>query len=442
MPKFVKPEIEKKFVPKFEPPKFLIDPFYNPWKDNVFKRTNLSRIIHNAKLKSIKLPPPGENLPRVLHYCADQGGCAFWRLIFPGNELLANNKAVVQTMYQMLADPSVYNGLSAIRLQRQCSDIQLDFIKHLRNISDSFKQQGKEGFKIIYEVDDLISNSEITDFNLCKAGFTDPKIVENVKNVIQYCHEMVVPSQYMADYYRKLLNYDKISVIPNYVPKYWFDKGVTVEHSVNRYIKNKEKPRILYAGSSTHFDVANLNGMVDDFYHVNDVILRDIEIDKKYQWIFVGGYPYRLKKYVDDKTIKYHNWTSMTEYPSLLNSTDAQIMLAPLMNNSFNKAKANIKLTEGAALGIPTVAQNLECYNSDGWKYLFTTGEQMMEQITAILASEDSYRSAVTNAKQYVDRYWLGDHLDEWTKLYTTPYGDSSRKELTDFYERNKKQFE
>lgn len=448
MPSFVPVDTSKKIqgvklpaLPKIEKPTNLKELFVHPWKSNIFQKNNYFKKVQDARVKNIKLPAPGEGLPRVLHYCADQGGCAFWRLIFPGNELLANNKAVVQTMYQMLPDPRTYHGISSVRLQRQCSPLQRDFIKHLRTVSDEFKRQGQPGFRIIFEVDDVLNIDDIAPFNLCRTAFIDPEIIKTVKEIMTYCDELVVPSEYMKQHYKKLLNFDKISVIPNYVPRYWFDKGNTVESSVENYRKNRVKPRILYAGSSTHFDVANLNGQVDDFHHVNDVIINDLEVDKKYQWIFVGGIPQKLRKYVDNGQIEYHHWTSMTEYPRLLASTNANVMIAPLMDNAFNRAKANIKLTEGAALCIPTVAQNLDCYNSDGWKYLFNTGSEMMDQIGKIVESEQSYKTAVENAQQYVDRYWLGDHLEEWVNIYTTDYGDNKRKEQKDFLERNKEQF-
>jgi hypothetical protein len=451
MPKFVPVDNSKKVdglklpvIPKFEPYLNFLNPIYNPWKESSFHRFNWFGKLNASRTRQIKLPVPGEGLPRVYHYCADQGGCAFWRLIFPGDEMLANNKAVIQTFYQMILDPRAYFGISAIRLQRQCSKEQLEFIKHLRNISEELKRQGQPGFRIIWESDDIVNAKDggIPAYNACRSAFEDPQIVENVREMTKYIDEMTVSSVYLKEYYRKLFNFNKISVIPNYVPRFWFDKNISVDQAVENYKKHKERPRILYAGSMTHFDVGNLNGQVDDFYHVSDFIIKDLEEDKKYSWVFVGGFPYKLKKYIDNGQIEYHPWTSITEYPRLLASLNVNLMYAPLADNTFNRAKANIKLTEGAALKIPCVAQNLDCYNSDGWPYLFDTGEQLMQQIGDILESEESFRKAVEQCEKYVSKYWLSEHLAEWTNVYSTPYGDPKRKEQPDFYERNKEQFE
>lgn len=451
MPSFVVPDTNKKIpnikVPnnfKIDPVVNLVNPFISDWREDLYKKRNWYKKANDANLKNIKLPVPGEGQPRVIHYCADQGGCAFWRLIFPGNELQANNKCVVQSLWQMVLYPQFYMGIDAVRLQRQCTGIQLDFVKHLRQISDEMKKQGHKGFKIIWEVDDIVfpcTPDTIPSYNLCRLGFDDPKIGETVTEMLKYCDEMTVPSKFMREHYKKYTGYDKITVIPNYVPRYWFDKGEDISHSIVNYRKHSAKPRILYAGSSTHFDIGHMNGYRDDFSHVVDAIINDINGEQKYQWVFIGGYPFRLKPYIENKTIEFHGWTSMTDYPRLLASVNANVMYAPLADNSFNRAKANIKLTEAASIGIPCVAQNLDCYNDSNWKYLFNSGDEMMQQIANIVKDETSYADTVTYSREYVDKYWLNEHLDEWVLTYTTPYGSDERKKNKTFLNNNTEQF-
>jgi len=135
-----------------------------------------------------KLPVPGEGLPRVIHYCADQSGCAFWRLLWPAEELLAHNKAVVMTLYQMVVLGQFYMGIDAVRLQRQCTEPQVAFIKFLRKVSDDMKQQTGKGFRIIYEVDDLVAPfSDLPQYNMCVDAFKDDKILHNVIEAVHLC---------------------------------------------------------------------------------------------------------------------------------------------------------------------------------------------------------------------------------------------------------------
>jgi len=391
-----------------------------------------------------KLQAPGEGLPRVIHYCADQSGCGFWRMIWPANDLLAYNKAVVMTMYQMVTLAQFYNGIDAVRLQRQCTDNQLEFVKFLRTVSDEFKRHTGKGFRIIWEIDDVVlPKDDIPDYNTCKTGFTDDKIHTTVKEIMTYVDEMTVVSEYMRQHYKKHLNFDRISVIPNYAPRHLVDIGFNMEKILFNYKKSKnKKPRILYAGSATHFDISNRNWQKDDFHHITDLIMKDIMVDKKYEWVFLGGaLPLKLRQFIG-KGIEFHPWSPLPEYPDKIRNLNCQIMLAPLADNVFNRAKSNIKLTEGGTFGIPVVAQNIDCYNSDGWKYLFNTGDEMMQLIEYILRNQTNFKEAVEFGRSYADKYYLKDHLDELVTLYTTPYGDPKRKEHKFFYENNREQFE
>jgi hypothetical protein len=139
--------------------------------------------------------------------------------------------------------------------------------------------------------------------------------------------------------------------------------------------------------------------------------------------------------------VEFYPWIPLSEYPDFIRNLNVQIMLAPLQDNVFNRAKSNIKLTEGGSLGIPVVAQNIECYNFDGWKYLFNTGEEMMKMIADILKNQNTFKEAVEFGRAYASRYMLKDHLDEIVTLYTTPYGSPERSKHQMFAELNKDQF-
>lgn len=390
--------------------------------------------------QEFKLPAPGEGLPRVVHYCADQSGCAFWRLLWPAEELLAHNKAVVMTLYQMVTIGQFYGGIDAVRLQRQCTAPQLEFIKFLRKVSDELKKQTGKGFKIIYEVDDLVLKDLLPDYNVCGTAFQDPNIEKVVKEAVHLCDEFTVPSEHMAEIYRKRLDYDKITVIPNYAPKNWIDRGYDRAKVVETFNNNKNKPRVLYAGSGTHFDVANKANQQDDFGGVVDAIAKDILIDKKYEWVFLGAIPLKLRQFIGNG-IEFHEWCAITDYPEMIKKLKVNASIAPLQDNHFNHSKANIKLTEAGMQGIPCVAQNLDCYNFDGWKYLFNNSDELMKILAEITSSEEKYMEASDFAKSYADGYILQNHLDELVLLYTTSYGDSKRKDNPHFIRNNPKQF-
>jgi len=101
----------------------------------------------------------------------------------------------------------------------------------------------------------------------------------------------------------------KITVIPNYVPKFWmgnyYDKK-RLEKNYNDFCcTKKQKPRILYPGSGAHFDVDNRTNQNDDFAHVRDVIARTSD---EFQWVFIGAFPLPLQDFIRNGKIEFHQW--------------------------------------------------------------------------------------------------------------------------------------
>jgi ASC-1-like (ASCH) protein len=441
MPKFVnvvEPKKVEKVAKNFQPSTITLinDPYNFKYGSTPYTKglCNLQYVK-----PEFKIPVPGEGLPRIIHYCADQSGCAFWRMIWPGDELLTHNKAAVMTLYQMVQFAPFYVGIDTIRLQRQCTEHQRDFIKWLRQVSDEMKRQTGKGFKIIWECDDVtFPFASIPEYNACRTAFKEEIIQKTVIDILSYVDEMTVVSMRMKEHYEKHTGFKKISVIPNYLPKPMIDIGFDVERVMENYEANKHRPRVVYAGSSTHFDVTNACGQKDDFYHIVDHIIADINGPNKYQWVFLGGFPLKLMPYVQNGRIEYHQWGAISDYLELLRNLKGNVMIAPLMDNDFSQSKANIKLTEGGTVGMPVVAQNLDCYSrSDKWPWLFDTAEEMFAHIDDLMSDASKYKEAVLFAKDLSKQYHLKDHLDELMVIYTTPYGDEKRREHAGFVKNN-----
>lgn len=384
-------------------------------------------------------PPPDEtkDLPRIVNYMADQGGCALWRIIWPSEYLNAYKKASVMNMFQLVVEPYFYATINAIKFQRQCQDNQVELIKHMKKISDAKKEKSGKPLKILWEVDDLVGPPEcIPDFNHCKKAFNTPKIIENLKKLVDVVDEFVVVSDYMKEHYKQYVGMEKISVVPNYLPPTWLDNLFVADEKMKLYETNRNKPRIGYIGSGTHFDIANNNAQRDDFWHVIEFIHKTKD---KYQWVFIGGYPVRFHSLVKSGVFEYHPWSPIIELQSKVRSLGLQATIAPLLDHPFNRAKSDIKLMESAALGIPCVCQNLNPYKEGIFK--FDTGEEMLSQLENILKDEDSYENAMLRSRELVENKWLHNHLDEHLLIYNTEYGDPIRKNNDSFFLNNVSQF-
>jgi hypothetical protein len=363
---------------------------------------------------------PGANLNRAVNYYADYGGCGFWRMIWPELLLNANQKAIINGLTTMVLDGRFYHGLKAVRLQRQATPVQLQFVNFLKAGSNQLK------FKLIYEIDDIIFKDDIPDFNRCKVAFEDESILQSAMSIMKLCDEISVTCQYMRDYYRSKTNNQNITIIPNYAPKMWADGYYSPGRLVKNYEKHKNRPRIGYCGSGTHVDVTNRTNQKDDFAHIVQHI---IKTRKDFQWVMLGCYPLPLKPFVDSGDIEYIPWAPLLYYPKAMYNLNLNLTIAPLLDCHFNRAKSNIKFLEAAYQGLPGVYQDMVTYEDAPVR--FKTGNEMVDQIKRLLNDKDYYMKISKESRAYADTMWLDDHLDEYKELYFTPYGDKKRKSLT-----------
>jgi hypothetical protein len=365
-------------------------------------------------------PPPIEmpeaNLPRALNYYADYGGCGYWRMIWPEYLINGYNKGIISGMTQMILDMRFYSSLKAVRMQRQATDSQVAFVEELQKVK---KQMG---FRLIYEIDDIALRDDIPLYNRCRDAFTDQKIVDNIMKVMGSVDEITVTCKFMKDYYQDKTGNKNITILPNYAPKFWLDKYYDRKKLENSFDKNKNRPRILYAGSGTHIDVLNRTGGKDDFGHIVESI---IKARKKFKFVFKGCYPVALKPFIDSGEMEFHNWSPLFELPKGLEELGCNAVYAPLVDNIFNKSKSNIKMIESGAIGLPGAFQDLCTYEEAPFR--FKTGDELIDQLSTITKDFDSYIKHSTNARKYVETMWLEDHINEYEAVYFTEYGSKER---------------
>lgn len=382
-------------------------------------------IVSKVNRIVIHAPPPiempGAGLPRALNYYADYGGCGIWRMVWPEMLMNSYNKGMINGLTAMVLDERFYSSLKAVRLQRQATPHQLQFMKFLKEI------QKRHGFKIIYEIDDIIFREDIPEYNRCKDAFTSDEILHSAMEIMSMCDEVSVTCKYMKDYYREKTGNQNITVIPNYPPRFWFQGLYNKDRLLKSFEDNKKRPRIIYTGSGTHIDVINRTNQVDDFTHVVDHI---IATRKDFKWVFMGCFPLKCKPFIDNGDMEFHDWKQMLDYPQGIYDLNGIISYAPLIDNRFNRAKSNIKYLEAANLGIPCICQDFETYESAPNELKFTTGAELIDRIKNLTKDIDTYSKASDKVYEYAKTMYLNDHLDEYKELYFTPYKDKERKAL------------
>lgn len=369
--------------------------------------------------------PREETMSRYLNYLADLSGCGHWRLLWPEQVINASGKGISHSNTSMVLDPRFYQNVKAVKLQRQASSSQKEFLKFLKNI------QGEFGFKIIYEVDDVVFKEEIPDYNKFKFAFDNDEVRNNCIEMVNMVDEVTVTCDFMRRLYTEKTGQEKITVVPNFVPNFWMGHLFDGKNVSQQFEENKKKPRILYTGSGAHYDVDNKTGGKDDFTQIRDYVRATVD---KYQWIFVGAFPPQLVDLIQQKKIEFYPWQNLLNYPRFIARLNAQLMVAPLENNNFNKSKSDIKFIEACTLGIPCLCQDMETYNTAPADLRFNTVEEFSDKIDTILnwKNRSNYFKNIYTLRSIGEKRLLelDENIGAHLEALNTPYGSSERKFL------------
>ena len=392
----------------------------NPYGSNPFGNP-----FGNAGFKQQKKDPRPQDqagMPRFLNYVADYGGCGYWRCIWPEYLLNVDGKCMVHTSTVMYQDPNYYKTIKAVKFQRQAAPHQRKFIEYIKKLSNDF------GFRIIYEIDDIPFREDIPDYNKHKHAFTSDEIRENIQAIMETCGNMSVTCDFMKEYFASKLDPSvKIDVIPNFIPKFWIGNFYNRAKIEEDYERQKNKPRICWAGSGAHIDVDNRIKGKDDFYHINEVVRKTVN---DFKWVFFGGISRDLADLARSGKVEFIPWANLYNYPERLYTANINMFIAPLSDNNFNKSKSDLKYLEACALGLPIACQDLCTYKDAPIK--FKTGDEMIDRIKETLSSERNFIKASVAGRNVAEKRFLEteSNLYQYYDNYMYDQGDTRRKYL------------
>lgn len=119
---------------------------------------------------------------RNLVYVADRGGTGQWRRIFAAQCINCISNSINTTVDFSeipILDPRFYQGVSSVTVQRWISDEQREiFLNFLKPLSE------QNSFQLIYEIDDCMSNKTIPIYNRGAIAYNNPKIQDNIKQML------------------------------------------------------------------------------------------------------------------------------------------------------------------------------------------------------------------------------------------------------------------
>jgi hypothetical protein len=322
-------------------------------------------------------------VPAKLGFCGflgDVQGCGTIRVIHP--YLLLNHyrrpnlQVISQNMNHFVFDPNFYKNFTFASFQRSATQ------QHY-NIYVFFKKEVQKIHKIplIYEIDDLLLG--IPEYNYASGYYKNNE--EWIKRCMGLADGMTVTTQQLKNIYGEWCK--NITVIPNHLPKFiWGDI-----YPAHDYYQEGGKPKILWAGSQNHFTRQGLTPQGNKGGDFGNELINFIKkTTGAYDWYFVGALPEELEA-IKSK-LCWIPWKHIFEYPKAVKDIEADLCIAPLIDNVFNSCKSNIKMLEFTAMGAPGVYNDVAPYKSAMIKV--KTDEEMIAEIEK-LASDIDYRKKV-----------------------------------------------
>lgn len=197
------------------------------------------------------------------------------------------------------------------------------------------------GKPVFVDFDDLLW--EIPQYNRASAHYSD-KERNCSSRCVKAASEVTVSTPYLAQWMKDKLGREPL-VIPNAFPD-WYTWNV----------KPREK-RILWRGNDAHHP---------DIDSVADEILAVAKDYPEWKWTFVGSFPWPVALKMDPAQFKIIPTISLPSFHRVLRTRQFGVMIVPLLDSPFNRAKSNIAWMEGTLSGARVVAPDFEEFRVPG----------------------------------------------------------------------------
>lgn len=270
----------------------------------------------------------------------------------------------------------------------------------LPEFEDICKDIKKRNKVLIYAVDDLVIDRRYTaTLPVVQTMRPEDRVVydngvDRHGKLMKQCDYAVVTTQVLADELRKYENLKEVFIDRNSMSD---EMVYCAEKAMKEVRRDNDKIIIGYfSGTNTHNE---------DFQMVAPALIR---ILKKYKntYIKLAGRldaPEVLKGY-EDRLI-YTPYVDWRRLPFELRT--CHITLSPLIDSLFNRAKSEIKWSESALVGVPTVASNIgafeEVVKSGETGILAENTEDSWYEAISLLVEDEVFREKIAEqAREYV----------------------------------------
>ncbi len=293
--------------------------------------------------------------------------------------------------------------------------IQRDFPR-FPAYDEVLKRARDEKKLVIYEVDDLIL--EVPSWHVSRLAFID--VLFRILRGIVEADAVVTSTVQLQDYYSAFN--PNTWLVPNFLDDALWPLRLP------KTLEDNEKPVVVgYMGGGSH---------LPDLEMIKPVIKRVmVKYGTQVKFRFWG-----VKPPADLLEHPKVEWIGLdmlnyAEFAKFFSSQDCDLFIAPLLDNTFNRSKSQIKFLEYSAMGIPGVYSRLEPYEGiikDGENGLMATTQEEWEAALARLIEAPGLRSKIgLSAQETIRQKWLlSKNYSHWLEVYEQGWQNPSNLDL------------
>lgn len=348
------------------------------------------------------------NIPKIFFVARDNSGCGFYRCRQPADFLKRMGLAETEIFQNVVSPIERLREADLVVMQEMGS-------ANAGNLM-SFMIENKIPY--VAEFDDFVHH--VSPSNLAGYSAWNPSTlyVFRAMELARSAIGLTVSTSQMA---REYFPYNQtIYVVPNYLNKDNWDIPVAR--------RNDGKIRIGWAGGNAH---------ADDLKMVSKV-LEKITKEFKGKVLFetmgmtkrelAGVFPmpeftHTCPSCGYEGELHHYPGELLDQYPLALASKGWDIAIAPVINNSFNNCKSDIKIKEYSAVCVPIVSSPVVPYAEaaeNGAQILFAKNFEEWYNVLKDLILHPKKRDEITkNNKEWVSNYWIQDNAQKIFEAYS-----------------------
>jgi len=324
--------------------------------------------------------------------------CAYLRLRGPMRQL---GIKVIDGTYNGIVYPDRVSQSDAVVMQR-------DFPRDQDSYHKILQRTHQEKKPVIYDIDDLLF--------LMPEEHPDRQSLHYIESLLPmtqalYEADLLTTTTPLLQEFLLQFN-ENVYLLPNY-----FDDGIW-QFKTPKF-KDKEPLIIGYMGSESHApDLKSIEPALEDILkqYPDQVML--------YFWgvrppSSIASYP--QVKWIPAVTYRYE------EFAGYFQTQNADIFIAPLIDNHFNRSKSPLKFFEYSSLGAPGIYSRLDTFTQaitdkkEG--LLASTHEEWLENLTLLIENPSTRLEIAQQAQQTIKEKWLlSKNANKWVDAYQAIY--------------------